>query len=1814
MSVVLRVGAVNPDYYAGCPDADSYDDGSAAEDYSRPSSQSFPGCFGLPYQDHNYGAPPPPSPPPRVPSPVSYIDRSNGHIEVEEISVTSVGQQASVDVTSSDAVDDSITRCICDFTHDDGYMICCDKCSVWQHIDCMAVDRTNIPESYFCEICEPRTLDRDRARQIQLRKREFILAADSSTDTDPDEPVNRRMSQDMGKKGKPKKRTKILKSKDDKVRRTKKDKKDIKKEKENKDLSRRLRISLKERDSTSKKNLKNKMGKKSGFLSLITNDNAQQDPWDSSYSPWVDKYEEAKENQYSADMQAILGLKKLNGSLTCSGNYNYKRNGRLLVQLCHVTEVNKNRKGLEASETIGEGEPIIEYTGNVMLREQFDKANFYKRLNPFVLFNSMFDNIELCIDATSYGNIARFIRRSCKSNAEVKHTFEDGELTFIVVSTKVIPRGSEITIPYDYNYKECIYCVECACLRNNCPVAKYFKRKQNAQIKKEKEKVVPKSAVKAVKTPTTPVKVMNHQPKSPRSPAASLPRSPVKSPIRKSISIEEPIIKEEIEEIKPEVPPPPPPPVVSPVKESIMEERLPEVKEEIPQDQNTDSGTDHQDTHSESEENPSTERARRLSREDRKMEAIMKAFEKMEKRQERRKEALARIDHTTKKPAAIGIKPTEEPKKEKLKVKCQEPKETREIKETRETRETRRTSERISRTSERISNAEEAKKEKAKIVEKEEVKPTVEEPVPILPDPPAPPPVTPVLPITPALPVRKVSHKKKKRSSSKRKSRINSSNIVKSEPQSQDECSNTVTSCPSTPVSAPPDVTNTPPSFKFLKTKKHLMNEWLSEKSQDVVPTLPPPPPSGQPSKIEPLEVHVEEDTMYVACRPSPRNALDHLRRNSTSAGCSPYSNLSSSSKQESSSIGSAKKRWLRQAMFDKPVPQNRSLSPIGLAGGLSPNPHVSLPSPGGSPPADYITPLKKRRLASYRESIDQPPTPSAAQGVVSSEQPAEEVIDVQNTDPVSEAEMGPSRNNRNESEASYKPRLMDSLVRHSVDGACLNHRTSSDSQISADEGEKVTSNLESVSSNTDSVMESSNECDSQQEDDSVERNIDVSDNRLEAMEVDSTQSDSEKKEAVCDSTCKVEDNRACSSSITEEASVVDSSSDVGLNEETNADSVEMLETHASQENVGSSNVSQVLASQENVGSSNVSRVLDSQENVGSSNVSQVHDSQENVGSSNVSQVLDSQENVGSSNVAELLVSQENVGSSSASEPLVSQENVGSSNVSDISISRGNVGSSNVSDISISQGNVGSSNVLDRHLSHENVESSSVSHENICSSNVLQENVGSSSDRHVRNYNFDVSSSSELHHFSSNLVESSQVTENVSVSSTEQTCSSYSATSEGGGMADSSMSENKIDLSDMGIADVSAVGDSTQYVNNTSATDSVGEPVASSSMAEDSGIMLDPLTPQDLLGPSKKKVSLLEYRKRQKEKTPVSTSTPSSSRPSSTTIIAPSSTTSPIHRHHRFSTLPSLPLFDSSPTKDNSSRYHFKSSSDLIRKKATETKEKRPQLSLSERLRMEFGLEDSEEEKDVEKEPSSAPVSSSAFQHPQFPQPSVMLRGPSPVLVQNGQQPASAPIMTTINGVPGPVGPSPVMPQIGPPHMLVNGTLSPVLPPQSPVLLSHPSNSVSGGKAIPSLLSIKTFPTRNLPNGNDPGTTPPSSGLVDQSNIFHSNNQGVSTNQHFAANHINNNSPVGFTPPSADMAQSSSQNPPIFNQNGTTSQQNFNGTNMPSNGPIVHEYNHGFHDQPAQKLYHSQDQRKKSNKFKRKHYNSYQDSGGGHFH
>ncbi|RDD37703.1 SET domain-containing protein 5 [Trichoplax sp. H2] len=91
----------------------------------------------LPYPDHNYGQKQP------------------------------VRQQ-----TSPQASDTGVTRCICGMEHDDGYMICCDKCGVWQHLLCMGIHSDDIPELYFCEQCHPRPVDAERAKVAQLKKLE----------------------------------------------------------------------------------------------------------------------------------------------------------------------------------------------------------------------------------------------------------------------------------------------------------------------------------------------------------------------------------------------------------------------------------------------------------------------------------------------------------------------------------------------------------------------------------------------------------------------------------------------------------------------------------------------------------------------------------------------------------------------------------------------------------------------------------------------------------------------------------------------------------------------------------------------------------------------------------------------------------------------------------------------------------------------------------------------------------------------------------------------------------------------------------------------------------------------------------------------------------------------------------------------------------------------------------------------------------------------------------------------------------------------------------------------------------------------------------------------------------------------------------------------------------------------------------------------------------------------------------------------------------------------------------------------------------
>uniref|UniRef100_A0A4W5RFT6 SET domain containing 5 n=1 Tax=Hucho hucho TaxID=62062 RepID=A0A4W5RFT6_9TELE len=192
-------------------------------------------------------------------------------------------------------------------------------------------------------------------------------------------------------------------------------------------------------------------------------DETTAEGWESRIRQWTDQYEEATANQYSADVQTLLQLHLLGSQMQ--------------LQLGRVTRVQKHRKILRASRDLEPDTLIIEYRGKVMLKQQFEvNGHFFKKPYPFVLFYSKFNDVEMCVDARTFGNDARFIRRSCTPSAEVRHMIADGMIHLCIYAVTQIIKDAEVTIGFDYEFNSCNYKVDCACYKSNqqnCPVLKH---------------------------------------------------------------------------------------------------------------------------------------------------------------------------------------------------------------------------------------------------------------------------------------------------------------------------------------------------------------------------------------------------------------------------------------------------------------------------------------------------------------------------------------------------------------------------------------------------------------------------------------------------------------------------------------------------------------------------------------------------------------------------------------------------------------------------------------------------------------------------------------------------------------------------------------------------------------------------------------------------------------------------------------------------------------------------------------------------------------------------------------------------------------------------------------------------------------------------------------------------------------------------------------------------------------------------------------------------------------------------------------------
>ncbi|XP_042766118.1 histone-lysine N-methyltransferase SETD5 isoform X2 [Panthera leo] len=567
MSIAIPLGVTTPDTsysdMAAGSDPESVEASPAVNEKSVYSTHNYGttqrhGCRGLPYADHNYGAPPPPTPPasPPVQTIIPRSDLNGLPSPVEERCGDSPNSEGET----------VPTWCPCGLSQD-GFLLNCDKC---------------------------RGMSRGKVIRLHRRKQDNISGGDSSATESWDEELSPSTVLYTATQHTP---TSITLT----VRRTK-PKKRKKSPEKGRAAAKTKKIKAFREGSRKSLRMKNSPSEAQNL------DENTTEGWENRIRLWTDQYEEAFTNQYSADVQNALEqhlhsskefvgkpaiLDTINKTeLACN---NTVIGSQMQLQLGRVTRVQKHRKILRAARDLALDTLIIEYRGKVMLRQQFEvNGHFFKKPYPFVLFYSKFNGVEMCVDARTFGNDARFIRRSCTPNAEVRHMIADGMIHLCIYAVSAITKDAEVTIAFDYEYSNCNYKVDCACHKGNrnCPIQK---RNPNAA---EPPLPPPPSL------PTIGAETRRRKARRKELEMEQQNEAPEEDNNQQSEQVPEKVtVSSDHEET------------------DNPEEKAEEEKEEVTDDQ----------------ENPAHSRR---TREDRKVEAIMHAFENLEKRKKRRDQPL----------------------------------------------------------------------------------------------------------------------------------------------------------------------------------------------------------------------------------------------------------------------------------------------------------------------------------------------------------------------------------------------------------------------------------------------------------------------------------------------------------------------------------------------------------------------------------------------------------------------------------------------------------------------------------------------------------------------------------------------------------------------------------------------------------------------------------------------------------------------------------------------------------------------------------------------------------------------------------------------------------------------------------------------------------------------------------------------------------------------------------------------------------------------------------------------------------------------
>lgn len=179
--------------------------------------------------------------------------------------------------------------------------------------------------------------------------------------------------------------------------------------------------------------------------------------------------EEVKKGEVGCTVNCINRMLYIECSLKCRcGEYcDNQQFQRYNYVNCGVFRTERKGFGIRANHEVFPDQFIIEYVGEVLNTKQFEKRakQYSKDKNRHYYFMAL--RSSAVIDATTKGNISRFINHSCDPNAMTQKWTVNGELRVGFFSTRYIKPGEEITFDYQFQrYGK--QAQKCYCEADNC--------------------------------------------------------------------------------------------------------------------------------------------------------------------------------------------------------------------------------------------------------------------------------------------------------------------------------------------------------------------------------------------------------------------------------------------------------------------------------------------------------------------------------------------------------------------------------------------------------------------------------------------------------------------------------------------------------------------------------------------------------------------------------------------------------------------------------------------------------------------------------------------------------------------------------------------------------------------------------------------------------------------------------------------------------------------------------------------------------------------------------------------------------------------------------------------------------------------------------------------------------------------------------------------------------------------------------------------------------------------------------------------------